>query len=330
MFFTECASLAERHPSIALTVSRIDALFAEMRTPGVIRPAEMASFLGIDPNQVNAVLEKLSHARLLLAAEMVECVHCGMAVLRSEYQRQMEDEGEYRCTSCDHDLSDESVKTITAYRCGEKWKAEAPVVAASEGGKQTECLIVPTQSYPKDVRLFQNQGKTWLTVYDGIPRSIADSKGMRYIAHLLQNPGQEIHAATLRAVVAGEENILLLGSAGEVLSDRTLKEYRENVRELDEDIQEAESNNDLGRATKLKEVREAVTTEIARAVGLGGRNRKAADDFEHARQAVSATIYRAKKAIKKEHEPLWQHLDNCLKIGMFLSYQPDQPTNWQT
>ena len=57
---------------------------------------------------------------------------------------------------------------------------------------------------------------------------------------------------------------------------------------------------------------------------------RAADDRERARQAVSVAIHRALNAIKKDHEPLWQHLDNSLKIGEFLSYQPDQPTSWTT
>lgn len=41
-----------------------------------------------------------------------------------------------------------------------------------------------------------------------------------------------------------------------------------------------------------------------------------------------AAIHRALRAIKKEHEPLCQHLHNSLKVGEFLSYQPEQPTSW--
>ena len=109
-----------------------------------------------------------------------------------------------------------------------------------------------------------------------------------------------------------------------------LKEYREHLKDLEEEIREAESNHDIGKTQQLKEELEAITAEIGRATGLGGRNRKAADDRERARQAVSVAIHRALKAVKKEHEPLWQHLHNSLKIGEFLSYQPDQPTFWTT
>lgn len=122
MFFTECARLAERHPDLASAVQRVDAQLAKMRTDGVIRLADFASFLEIDPNQVNAVLEKLAQAKLLLAEEMVECGYCGMAVLHSEYREDMEDEGDYRCTSCDRPLTENLIRPITTYRSGKEWQ----------------------------------------------------------------------------------------------------------------------------------------------------------------------------------------------------------------
>lgn len=127
MFFTECAHLAEQYPDLAVTVQQVDAQLAKVRTDGVIRASDLASFLGTDPNQVTAVLEKLAHEKLLRTEEMVECAYCRMAAFRSEYQQQLEDEGEYRCTSCDRPLTDTSIKAITAYRRGEKWKEIPPL-----------------------------------------------------------------------------------------------------------------------------------------------------------------------------------------------------------
>jgi len=187
-----------------------------------------------------------------------------------------------------------------------------------------------SEDHPKDRRVFQKQGKTWLAVYDGVPKSIGDSVGMTYICRLLQSGGQDIHAATLRGAGTGKDNPIVLGSAGEVIDDRARREYRERITEIDEDLAEAESNHDLARKDRLNEEREALIKEITRSTGLHGENREASSDRERARQSVSAAIHRALKAIKKEHEPLWQHLTNSLKIGEFLSYQPDQPTTWTT
>lgn len=186
------------------------------------------------------------------------------------------------------------------------------------------------EEYPKDRRIFQNQGKTWLVVYDGVPKSVGDMVGMTHIRQLLQNPGQDIHAATIRGTIGGEESTPTLGSAGEVLDAQALREYKDRISEIDEELVEADANHDLTRKDSLNEEREALYAEVGRATGLHGKNREASSDRERARQSVSAAIHRALRAIKKEHEPLWQHLQNSLKIGEFLSYQPDQPTSWTT
>lgn len=227
------------------------------------------------------------------------------------------------------------------------WKGDPPVIASLLVVARMEqgCLVLDrdhlegffaqpmiglAERYPKDRRIFRNQGKTWLVVYDGVPRSVNDTVGMTYISCLLRNPGQDIHSATLCALNGGDGAAPFLGSAGNVLDDNALKDYREHLKELEEEIREAETNNDIGRLQLLKDSYEAVTTEIGRATGLGGRRRKAADDRERARQAASVAIHRALRAIKKEHEVLWPHLHNSLNIGEFLSYRPDQPTSWVT
>lgn len=327
MFFTECARLAEQHPDLASAAEKIDAQLRQMRTAEVIRAGDLASFLGLDQNQASAVLEGLAEVGFLRPEEMVECVHCGMAVLRSDYDEALEEDDEYRCTSCDRPWEDGKVHAITTYRRGDKWPELPPEAAAD---RVAEPFIGPAEAYPKDARIFKNQGKTWLVVYDGVPKSVEHSIGMAYIARLLQSPGTEIHAAALRNSVSGDGKVLLLGSAGPVLEHEDLKRYREQMKDLQAEIQEAENNNDLGKVQKLKEDLHAVTEEVGRATGLGGRNRKAADDRERARKTISVGIRRALKAIKKEHEPLWQHLKNSLKIGEYLSYQPDQSTSWST
>jgi len=45
-----------------------------------------------------------------------------MAALRSEYQEALDEDDEYRCTSCDRRLTEKTIHTITTYRRGEKWQ----------------------------------------------------------------------------------------------------------------------------------------------------------------------------------------------------------------
>jgi len=137
MFFTECAHLAEQHPDLAKAVEQIDGQLSKFRANAVVRPQDMASFLAIDQNQVNAILGKLAQSGLLCAEDMIECPHCGMAAPRSDYQNQMDEDGEYRCTSCDTPLVQRSIRAITGFRRGAKWK-DVPLPPGSPAKKSPQ------------------------------------------------------------------------------------------------------------------------------------------------------------------------------------------------
>lgn len=178
--------------------------------------------------------------------------------------------------------------------------------------------------------IFQNNGRTWLVQYAGVRQSIGHSLGMTYISHLLRNPGQLIRAADLRGIAAGRIDDARLGSAGNRLDDPALSDYRQKLRDLQEEKHEAEENHDLGRIQQLDEDMEMLIAEIGLATGLHGRKRKAADDHERARKSVSKAIRGALRAIKGHHTPLWHHLDKFLEIGLTLTYRPERPTPWST
>jgi DNA-directed RNA polymerase subunit RPC12/RpoP len=59
---------------------------------------------------------------MLLRVEMIECPYCQMAALRSEYQEALDEDEEYRCTSCDRPLTNRTIQIITTYRRGEMWR----------------------------------------------------------------------------------------------------------------------------------------------------------------------------------------------------------------
>jgi hypothetical protein len=122
MFFTECARLAEQHPDLASVFERLDSQLRAMGTAEVIRPDDLASFLNIDPNQMRSALVMFAQEGVLHRVEMIECPYCQMAALRSEYQEALDEDDEYRCTSCDRRLTEKTIHTITTYRRGEKWQ----------------------------------------------------------------------------------------------------------------------------------------------------------------------------------------------------------------
>ena len=73
-----------------------------------------------------------------------------------------------------------------------------------------------------------------------------------------------------------------LGDAG-VLLDATAKAaYQARLGELRAEVEEAEGFNDPVRAARAREEMEFLVGELARAVGLGGRDRRAASHAERA------------------------------------------------
>jgi hypothetical protein len=178
--------------------------------------------------------------------------------------------------------------------------------------------------------VFRRDGETWLLVYEGVSKTIKHSRGLEYIAHLLSNPKQEFLAAQLRALVVGSEDLIELGSAGPIMDRQGLSAYRQRIGEIEDELAEAKSNNDLGQAEELAKEQEQVYARVFEAAGLGGRSRKARDAQERARQSISTAIRRAIKTIDKNHGQLGRHLRNSLKIGTFLSYEPDRHILWET
>ena len=108
------------------------------------------------------------------------------------------------------------------------------------------------------------------------------------------------------------------GDPGEVL-DRTAREaYRRRLGDLDADLAEAESNNDLGRAERVRIERDFLVAELSAAVGLGGRIRRSGDSTERARKAVAGRIKQAIDRIAGEAPALGRHLRNSVKTGDVL------------
>ena len=71
--------------------------------------------------------------------------------------------------------------------------------------------------------------------------------------------------------------------------------------------------------------------ELARAVGLGGRDRRAASAAERARVNVTRTVAAVLKRITAGSPALGEHLTATVRTGYFCSYTPDprKPVVWR-
>jgi predicted ATPase len=96
-------------------------------------------------------------------------------------------------------------------------------------------------------------------------------------------------------------------------------------------LDEAKEVGNVERAEQAEQEIEALTRELSRAVGLGGRSRRAMSASERARQSVAKTIKSVLQRIAQSDATLANILSRCIRTGTFCSYQPDPvfPIAWE-
>ena len=202
----------------------------------------------------------------------------------------------------------------------------------------------PTKS--RIIGAFQKEAEFWTISYNGATFRLKDAKGLRYIAYLLERPGQRIHVHDLVEAVEGSaakgkttfhadsENLEIvrdIGSPALIIDTRARSEYRARLRDLQADLDEAERMNDLGRTERLRTEIEMVGQEFTGSTGLGGRARTASRSEERARGLVGKNVRSMVEKIRHEHPALGRHFATTISTGNFCAYQPepDQAVSWQ-
>jgi class 3 adenylate cyclase len=182
-------------------------------------------------------------------------------------------------------------------------------------------------------RTFRLEGEYWTIAYDGEAFRLRDAKGLRYLAHLLRHPERDFHALDLVALGSPENAAPdRLGDAGTILDARAKAAYRERLEELRSELAEAEAFGDAGRAPRIRAEMETLAEQLAAAVGLGGRDRRAARAAERARVNVTRAISDGVKRIREHSRALARHLDAAVRTGTFCRYEPPDPSavRWET
>lgn len=91
---------------------------------------------------------------------------------------------------------------------------------------------------------------------------------------------------------------------------------------LDDRIELLRSLGDEPGAAKARGELDAVATELAAAVGLGGRDRRAASNVERARINVQRRLKDSIESILAVDPGLGRFLQATVKTGAFCSFQP--------
>jgi hypothetical protein len=220
-----------------------------------------------------------------------------------------------------------------------------PSISALEcaGSAKELSTVNLTQTNQISDRTFRREGEYWTISYEGRIVRIRHSKGLLYIAQLLANPGREFHVTDMVGFSHGEHWFVANGraadglprglhsDAGPALDTNSKSSYRERLRDLREELDEAISMGDSGKTAKVQEEIAFLSRELARAVGLGGRDRRMSSESERARLRVTNVIRSAIRKTAKQHPALGRYLSISLRTGSFCSFEPDGrlPGSWQ-
>jgi hypothetical protein len=172
----------------------------------------------------------------------------------------------------------------------------------------------------------------WSVGPSGAERLLPEMKGLQYLRVLLQRPGLDVSALTLSATVAGHNVAIQDGDVGELLDRRALTEYRRRLRDIDEDLEEANACADLAKVERIEAEREALLRELAAATGLQGRSRSLNGSAERARVAVRKAIASALDRIESDDPATARLLRIGVRTGGVCRYDPDPdtPIEWLT
>jgi len=194
----------------------------------------------------------------------------------------------------------------------------ATIVAERAGSRAEKPTPAPVVPSPAAIVSALREGEFWTVSGFGELCRIKDSRGMQMLARLIASPHQELHALDL----SGAE-LVDAGDAGELLDASARTAYRNRLRELQEELAEAEQWNDSGRRERIAHEIEALTTQLSGAIGLGNRERRSGGASERARQNVRRRIADAMQRIADACPALGRHLERTIRTGTTCVYAPD-------
>jgi hypothetical protein len=189
---------------------------------------------------------------------------------------------------------------------------------AAKGGEPAATSSRPLDSLCTVAVSFVREGDVWLITHGARSFMLKHTRGLAMLAQLVQQPGRELHALTLGT----DGDLGELGDAGSVIDPKAVAAYRARIEELRERERVAESLSNPDAADRARSEIDQIAQQLSAALGLGGRNRKAASAAERARVNVQRRIKDAIARIGREDAELGRYLTLCIRTGTFSIYQP--------
>jgi hypothetical protein len=230
-----------------------------------------------------------------------------------------------------HQLGDRAAASVEARAAG-NLLASLDVVLATDDAALLAQLGSTGSSQPPQppepvVASLQRGDKWWSVSCGATQLRIADAKGLRYLAELLGSPGSERHALDLVDRIEGvdaEQGIdrRALGGASAGLDARARAAYRHRIEALRGVTVDALERGQLEAAEAAQGELDQLVAELARAFGLGGRERPCGSATEKARLNVTRALRTAIDRISEALPDAGKALDRQIKTGLYCGYFP--------
>jgi tetratricopeptide (TPR) repeat protein len=203
------------------------------------------------------------------------------------------------------------------------------VVLRPEDVSLLERSMRPASAPARQRATLSREDRCWVLSSGDVRCRLPETKGLRYIAELVANPGVERHALDLvdrvEGVAAGDLAVdrRALGDAGELVDARARTAYRHRIEALRAKIEDAFDAGAEDRAEKLQAELDQLVAHLAQAFGLGGRSRRASSTVERARLNVTRAIRAATARVTEALPEAGPLLDHRLRTGIYCAYEPE-------
>jgi hypothetical protein len=191
-----------------------------------------------------------------------------------------------------------------------------------------ELLRKTAQVEPMQRAVLRPEDGTWRIEFNATFVHAPDLKGFWHIRELVARPHQPVPALSL--IGASTDEPIASADAGPMLDRQALRQYRQRLAQLDDELDAAVMRDDAARQSDLSAERDALIAELKRATGLGGRPRRSGSPAEKARLNVTRTIRHAITDLASRAPELAAHLDESIVTGVSCCYEPRVDIAWTT
>jgi hypothetical protein len=205
-------------------------------------------------------------------------------------------------------------------------------------------MMLPQLDYPGDIVIplepyvFRRDGDFWRIVYDGSGAfTIANIRGVQYIAYLLRHPNEDVDVITLeQAAEKAQPDFPIVPVTGDdapeldvwedssqpVLDKQARDQYKARLNELAERRKEAgSSEKEEEELAKIDSETEMISRELGGATGLAGRARTFPNARERARVSVQKRVKAAIDRISEHNPELAKYLKDSIETGNKCIYR---------